>query len=101
MAKHCFKTPIQLCLTVLCFFSFATADDFCKIPTKLELVFLVDNSDPYNVEKMKDLVPIADDLHTKYPGSKFGLALFSDFECQAWHPPKRCLTTHKFHHNDL
>jgi len=83
------KFSLGIYVAILGFACFATPE-YCKIPTRLELVFLVDNSDSYPVEKIKDIVLIADTLSIKYPGSKFGLALYSDFECLAWNVPKSC-----------
>lgn len=99
MSNLCPKTLLIIYCTILSFTCFTTGD-YCKVPTRLELVFLVDNSDPYPVERIKDIVPIADDLNLRYPNSKFGLALYSDFECKAWNSRSACNTIANDQHQD-
>lgn len=99
MALLHLKYPAIFHITI--FYSIhSVISETCRLPTRLEFVFLVDNSGPYPVQKIKDTVTIAEDLSNKYNGSKFGVSLFSDFECEAWSIKSHCKGKAKYHHRD-
>ncbi len=100
MAKLHLNYLLFLLITILNSFHFAIAE-ICRLPARLEFVFLVDNSGPYPVKKIKDTVTIAEDLSKKYNGSKFGVSLFSDFDCKAWTSAKLCKERDTYHHSDM